>query len=159
MDEEYRKRWNTDPSDSSDSSDAGKALSSLGASKGGDARAKKLSPERRREIARAAVEARWIKAGKKPIPQATHAGELKIGDLAIPCAVLEDGTRLLTQWGFYRAIGRSGRPAGGWGSDVEKLAPFLALDNLKPYVSDELAASKPVQFRVARGGKAWGYKA
>lgn len=140
-------------------SDAGKALSDLGASKGGEARALKLSPERRREIARAAVAARWAKAGKNPIPQATHAGQLKIGDLSIPCAVLDNGTRLLTQWGFYRAIGRSGRPAAGWGSDVEKVAPFLSLDNLKPYISDELAASKPIQFRVARGGKAWGYRA
>src|SRR5579872_3413323 len=105
-------------------SDAGKALSDLGASKGGEARALKLSPERRREIARAAVAARWAKAGKNPIPQATHAGQLKIGDISIPCAVLDNGTRLLTQWGFYRAIGRSGRPAAGWGSDVEKVAPF-----------------------------------
>src|SRR5690349_5859009 len=112
------EKQNTDLSDSSDPSDAGKALSSLGASKGGAARAKKLSAERRKEIAQAAVEARWAKAGKKPIPRATHVGELKIGDVSIPCAVLEDGTRLLTQWGFYRAIGRSGRPAAGWGSDV-----------------------------------------
>ena len=79
--------------------------------------------------------------------------------MSIPCAVLEDGTRMLTQWGFYRAIGRSGKPAGGWGSDIEKVAPFLALDNLKPYVSGELAASKPIQFRIPRGGKAWGYEA
>ncbi len=140
-------------------SEAAKELSQLGASKGGEARAQKLSSERRREIAQAAVEARWARAGKKPLSQATHAGELKIGDLSIPCAVLDDGTRLLTQWGFYRAIGRSGRPAAGWGSDVEKVAPFLALDNLKPYVSSELAASKPIQFRVSRGQKAWGYKA
>ena len=35
------------------------ALGKLGASKGGAARAKKLSPERRREIAKRAVEARW----------------------------------------------------------------------------------------------------
>lgn len=139
---------------------AAKALGALGASKGGTARAKKLSPEKRSEIARAAVEARWAKAGRKPVPQATHTGELQIGNTSIPCAVLEDGTRLLTQWGFYRAIGRSGRPAGGWGSDVEKVAPFLDLDNLKPYVSKELADStKPIIFRVARGGKAYGYRA
>ena len=140
--------------------DAAKALGALGASKGGTARAKKLSPEQRREIARAAVQARWEKEGKKPVPRATHLGELKIGDAAIPCAVLDDGTRLLTQWGFYRAIGRSGRPAGGWGSDVKKVAPFLALDNLKPYVSKELADStKPIIFRAPRGGKAYGYRA
>ena len=36
-------------------------LSERGASKGGKARAAKLSPERRREIAQAAVKARWAK--------------------------------------------------------------------------------------------------
>jgi hypothetical protein len=37
------------------------ALAKLGAAKGGRARAKKLSPERRREIARKAAETRWKK--------------------------------------------------------------------------------------------------
>lgn len=37
------------------------ALSKLGASKGGRARAIKLSKEKRREIARKAIEARWRK--------------------------------------------------------------------------------------------------
>lgn len=37
-------------------------LSSLGAAKGGHARAAKLSPRRRREIARKAAAARWAKA-------------------------------------------------------------------------------------------------
>jgi hypothetical protein len=35
------------------------ALGRLGGKKGGDARAKKLSPERRKEIAREAARARW----------------------------------------------------------------------------------------------------
>ncbi len=38
------------------------ALSALGASKGGKARAKKLSTKRKREIARKAARARWEKA-------------------------------------------------------------------------------------------------
>ncbi len=37
------------------------ALGRLGGKKGGPARAKKLSPERRKEIAKKAVEARWKK--------------------------------------------------------------------------------------------------
>ena len=37
------------------------ALGKLGASKGGKARAEKLSPERRKEIAKKAAEARWAK--------------------------------------------------------------------------------------------------
>ena len=123
---------------------------------GGYARAQALSPVQRQEIARKAALTRW----STDIPQAKYSGTLKIGDVSIPCAVLEDGTRVLTQWGFSRAIGRAGRPAAGRGSDVEKLAPFLALDNLKPYVSNELADStKPIIFRLLRGGKAYGYKA
>jgi hypothetical protein len=39
------------------------ALSQLGASKGGLARAARLTPKRRREIARAAARARWDHAG------------------------------------------------------------------------------------------------
>ena len=85
---------------------------------------------------------------------------LKIGDIEIPCYVLEDGTRILTQYGFYRAIGRSGKPAKGRGSGFDKLAPFLDLDNLKPYINSELAHStKPIQFKPPKRAVAWGYRA
>lgn len=40
-------------------SDAARALSRLGASKGGKARAASLTPERRSEIARDAIRRRW----------------------------------------------------------------------------------------------------
>ncbi len=43
-------------------SEAAKLLSRLGASKGGKARARALSPQRRKEIARNAVQARWAKS-------------------------------------------------------------------------------------------------
>ncbi len=56
---------------------AAKALSALGASKGGVARAKKLTPDERSEIARQAVQARWLKAGKEPMLKATHRGSFK----------------------------------------------------------------------------------
>ena len=46
-------------------SKAAKALSDLGASKGGRARAEKLSPAERQKIARDAVQARWEKQGKR----------------------------------------------------------------------------------------------
>jgi hypothetical protein len=41
------------------------ALAKLGASKGGKARAAKLTPEERQEIARKAVLVRWAKAGQR----------------------------------------------------------------------------------------------
>ena len=47
--------------DNIDMKAAAKAFSQLGASKGGKARAEKLSPEQRREIALRASESRWAK--------------------------------------------------------------------------------------------------
>ncbi len=107
--------------------EAAKALSTLGAAKGGRARAKKLTPDQRSEIARVAVEARWAKAGIEPLPRATHIGELKIGDAVLKCAVLEDGTRVLNQADFMRAIGRARSPKAGTGvlSTVDDLPFFL----------------------------------
>ena len=135
-------------------SKAAKTLSKLGSSKGGLARAEKMTPEQRKEVAQKAANARW------GVPRATHVGEIHIGDTSIPCAVLEDGTRLLTQEGFLKAIGRSGKPAAGRGSSVEKIAPFLALESLKPFIDEELASSTfPIIFQAVTGSKAYGYKA
>jgi len=50
-----------------------KAFSQLGASKGGKARARSLTPEQRSEIARRAVTARWQKAGKAIVPRPSEA--------------------------------------------------------------------------------------
>ncbi len=128
-----------------------------GKAKGGYARAAKLTPEVRKKIAQKAAKERW---GEPRIPKATHVGEIHIGNKILPCAVLEDGTRVLTQEGFLKAIGRSGKPAAGRGSVVEKIAPFLALDNLKPFINDELVSSTmPVRFIPLKGSKAFGYKA
>lgn len=96
----------------------------------------------------------------KKVIEAPYYGEINIGDISIACAVLEDGTRVITQYDFYKAIGRSGKPAKGRGSEIEKVAPFLALNNLKPYVNKELEDStRPIKFKPPKGGQAWGYKA
>lgn len=46
---------------------AAKLLGKLGASKGGKARAEKLSPERKKEIAQKAAKARWGAADKPAV--------------------------------------------------------------------------------------------
>src|SRR5579872_2893782 len=77
-------------------------------SKGGIARAESLPPEKRSEIARKAAESRWSN-----VPQAlTETKILRIGDADIPCAVLEDGRRVLTQEGVLHAIGRAKKAKG-----------------------------------------------
>lgn len=143
-------------------SEAGQALSELGAAKGGKARAKKLSPEQRREIASKAAAARWGAQGKKPPSlMATHEGALKIGDMEIPCAVLENGQRVLTQSGFMRALGRARQAKGReyYEGDVN-LPAFLTAQNLKPFITKDLeVTSSQIEFRPLRGSRAFGYPA
>lgn len=153
-----------------DVTEAAQTLSQLGAAKGGKARAASLSAGERREIARHAAESRWKDhEGKEAkLPKATHTGSLKIGQIEIPCAVLEDGRRVLWQQGFLRAIGRTGRAAEKAVTDSVdstslQLPLFLRADNLKPFITKELReASTPVVFRPiisSRGGKSIGYRA
>ena len=126
-------------------------------SKGGLARAKSLSPEERKNIARLAASSRW----SKELPRATHAGEIKIGDKNLACAVLENGKRLLTQETFLTSIGRAGKAKGGTGSfTVDGLPPFLSAEYLKPFISEELMQSTtPIFFRSVSGTRAAGYDA
>lgn len=144
-----------------DPAEAARTLATLGASKGGRARAMKLTPEQRSEIARHAVERRWAREGKAPLSRATHEGMLEIGQIVIPCAVLEDGRRVLTQSGFMRALGRARQAKGREYYDADVNMPaFLTAKNLKPYISKELeVASSQLEFRTVRGGRAFGYSA
>lgn len=127
-------------------------------SRGGKGRAEKLTAEQRKEIASAAAKARWAEASN--LPKATHTGTLRIGEAEIPCAVLSDGSRLLTQAGFLGALGRSTKPKGRSQQVTDGLPPFLATRSLKSLISQEIIdTTVPVAFITPTGGKALGYKA
>ena len=129
-----------------------------GRAKGGQARAEKLSPEKRREIAKNAAAA---KAALARLPQATHEGVIKIGEAEIPCAVLPNGQRLLTQSGVMRALGRARQAKGREYYDADvNLPAFLTAKNLKPFIpNDLLVTSSQVEFRLKGGIRAFGYPA
>jgi hypothetical protein len=131
------------------------ALAQRGARKGGIARAERLDPERRREIARDAAVARW-----GDVHVATHVGELRIGDQILDCAVLEDGTRVINQTTMLAALGRHTEKSRR-GDAGHKRAPFLAAGNLQPFISDTLNEMvEPIAYRLPNGsGRAWGYRA
>lgn len=96
------------------------------------------------------------------IPKATHDGKLNIGDLEIPCAVLEDGTRLLTETGVLKSLGRASRPRGNKPQDKhgDRTPAFLRGKSLKPYISQELLdETKPFIFITKQGNRAYGFKA
>jgi hypothetical protein len=115
-------------------SEAAKKLSRLGAAKGGEARANKLSPERRSEIARAAIQARWEKAGRIPLPRATHKGNFKEEfGFDVDCYVLNDDakTAVISQRGMGQALGFSTQGGG-------RLPRFISGKSIAPYLGLEL---------------------
>jgi hypothetical protein len=130
-------------------SQAAKKLSRLGAAKGGEARANNLSPERRREIARAAIQARWEKAGKAPLLQATHKGSFKEEfGIDVECYVLNDEnkTAVISQIGMGIALGLS--PRGN------AFPRFLASKGMSATIGAQLAEklAKPIKFQWLGSG-------
>jgi hypothetical protein len=77
-----------------------------GKAKGGVARMAALTPEQRREMGRKAAAVRWA-AAELPVvgglPEAKFGAPnkpLKLGQVEIPCYVLDDGRRVLVQRGL-----------------------------------------------------------
>ena len=102
------------------------------------------------------------KSGDKPLRVIAGAADqpLVIGGIEIPCYVLEDETRVLSQGGFLQAIGRSRTPTARRGGAGDPPS-FLAAENLQPYISSDLLASTaPIPFQgPSRGPIAHGYPA
>lgn len=123
---------------------------------GGTARAKKLSEDTRSSIASTAAKARWAKVSNIEIPKATYPGELTIGDITIPCAVLEDGRRVISEHGVTTALGsRSGASKRLKKSSENDRAPlpiFLAPSQLKDHITDELL-NGPLQSIIYKSGR------
>lgn len=123
----------------------------------GNARSSSLSPKARSEIARQAAQSRW----NKDLPVAFYTGDISIGDEALACAVLQDGTRVLTQSDMMRALGRARQAKGRafYDGDVN-LPAFLTAKNLKPFIHKELyVTSSQIEFKLPSGQKAFGYRA
>jgi hypothetical protein len=130
-----------------------------GKAKGGLARAESLSPKRRQDIAQKAAAARW----SGDVKQATHGSDdhpLKIGDIELPCYVLDDGTRVLSQRGLQTGIGMS--ISGGSGGE-QRMAVFIeSLAQKGLEVKDlSLRIRNPIKFRLPSGGRrtAYGFEA
>jgi hypothetical protein len=126
---------------------------------GGAARAAKLSPERRLEISQAALVAKKENA---LLIRATHGSDerpMKIGEIEIPCYVLEDETRVLSQRGLLAGLGIKGGSTRSGEDQLTVLAnSLLSINVIDP--ERALVLKKPIQFRPKHGGRpAYGYPA
>lgn len=94
--------------------------------------------------------------------RATHQDKITIGDLEIPCAVLDDDahTRVLSERGTTAALGGK-RGGAHWrrqradGGDATALPAVISANNLSPFVSDELRAKlgTPIRYVALHGGR------
>ena len=76
-------------------------------SKGGEERAKRLSPDVRKDIATRAAQARWAKPVSDPnrLPVATHQAPLQIGTVLVDAYRLNDGRRMMSKAAMAAALG------------------------------------------------------
>src|SRR6266851_5273982 len=121
-----------------------KVLAASGRVRSGRARMQKLTHEERRELGRKAAATRWRDAdgNKLPVEKTDHIGEFEIAARVIPCAVLPDGTRLISERALVKSFGgkRGGahwrrKSADGSGAN---LPIILSANNLRPFIDNEL---------------------
>ncbi|HVZ35878.1 MAG TPA: P63C domain-containing protein [Polyangiaceae bacterium] len=123
------------------------ALSKLGASKGGRARAEVLAASERKSIARAAAAARWKKEvsdfkeqekaapasnggsiAVDAMPYSMFQGDLEIGEVKMACHVLNDGRRVLAQREMVNVLS-PGRDSGNLQAYIDSIpGDFKALN-------------------------------
>lgn len=105
-------------------------------------------------VARAMVKS----GGSAPaVLEAIYSGKLPIGDIDLDCAVLEGGTRVLSERAVHRAFG-SKRGGSHWKRVKEleggaSLPSFLSAKNYLPFIGRELEAAleKPLVYSVSAG--------
>jgi hypothetical protein len=132
---------------------------------GGHARAAKISPEERSEIARSAAQARWGTARRLdvadgdheaipveavesepevpadfPMPEAKYRGSLRLLDIEVPCYVLSDGRRVIGRTSATEML--TSIKGGG---DFEK---YIGVTPFRPFVNVEHVSSRMVPFRL-----------
>lgn len=119
--------------------------------KGGISRAEGMTVVERKALATKAAHARWKKS-PDGVAIATHEGEVKIGPITLPCAVLADGRRIFSERGLSAAFThvRSG-------SDFKRKASQSEEERLPVFVNDTIAAfispearnrlAKPIRYR------------
>jgi len=130
------------------------------AAQGGKARASVLTPDERKEIARAAARARWgeqtddkqalespdghtnvlnTKDMREYLPIALFPGKLNMGDAEFSVYVLDNGKRVMVQRQVVRVL--TGHVKGDLGT-------YLRSQRLQPYIDLDKISQQTIQFKI-----------
>lgn len=98
---------------------------------------------------------------QEQILKATHFGKITIGDKELPCAVLEDGTRVLSSKAMFKAFDKVRKGKGKEENRVTNMPSFIDANNLKPYVDKAFGEGTTFSVRYIAKNKSEldGYKA
>lgn len=123
----------------------------LGRALGGKKRAENLSKKERVDIAKIAANSRWKSKTQTNKPL---TGNLRIGDLSVPCAVLSNGERVVSRKGLATIIGK--KTGGG----AYKTGTTYLASNLKDFITDDVQfmMNNPIEYKIGRSIY-YGYKA
>lgn len=92
--------------------------------------------------------------------KATHEGELPLGDKVLSCAVLDDGTRILTASAVFKAFDRPRKGKSNEGYRADQMPSFLNANNLQPFVDDQFRGwTELIYYRDINGNIKSGYNA
>lgn len=92
--------------------------------------------------------------------KATHEGKLKIGEVELNVAVLEDGTRVITQSAVFKAFGRTKRGRSKDDIRVLNRPAFIDAKNLQPFIDEDLnRVLNLLEYKSKTGTKTEGYDA
>lgn len=129
------------------------------AAKGGRARAEKLDPSKRTEIAKNAAIQRW----SGPVHHALDEGTLDLVGMSFRCAVVDGEIRVISGTEFMRTMGiyRSGALSTRRSEDDAVHFPlYLAFKNLRPFILEDEklveAIRNPIRYRSVNGAVAEG---
>jgi hypothetical protein len=91
-------------------------------------------------------------------PKIEYRGTIKIGNKELACAVLDDGTRILTSTAVFTAFERprKGKPSEGY--RLKNTPAFLTANNLAPYIEREFADDDFSVKYMNNGREIIGYK-
>ena len=94
------------------------------------------------------------------ILNSTHEGKIQLGENELNVAVLEDGTRIITQSAVFKAFGRTKRGRAKDDIRVLNRPAFVDANNLQPFIHGDLdKVLVPIEYNSMNNNLTEGYNA
>lgn len=93
------------------------------------------------------------------LPKVAYDGKISIGNKELSCAVLDDGTRILTNAAVFAAFDRPRKGKTNEENRLRNTPAFLTANNLLPYIEREFAEDDFSVKYIYSGRELIGYKA